>query len=267
MKKIFLSIAVLGCATTVFANGSTPATAEPNYFDGFYIGAGADMQHTTGDVKNDTKQGVSTSRINLSRSIDYDIGETDFGGDINLGYGKTFKIQYSKYYAGIELYTRYAYDNPTINNNNSYSISGYTIDNLVTQINIKNDFSYGTALKLGYLITPKSMFYILAGMEYTKFDIDETHTNVVNTDQFPSNNYSFSRNEFAFVPGVGLETMLGDNISLKAQYTYAMYPSFSHSNENSVNVENITIVSTANDKFDLSRGIFSLGLTYHFNNI
>jgi opacity protein-like surface antigen len=69
-----------------------------------------------------------------------------------------------------------------------------------------------------------------------------------------------------YMPGVGIETGLSDHVSLRAQYTYTFYPSFSH--------EAITYPPPLHNgkpfldvktKVTPGRGLFTVMLSYLFN--
>lgn len=317
--KILIALIALGATSAVLANGGMAApapVAEPNYFDGLYLGLGAGVQHQTGNVKNATvdvwSDTVTSFRSTIQSEIihrtsvfasalDSDVGNTAINGELFAGYGKTFN---SLYYAGIELYAKYANAKTESNyagvpievsTNTDTLAQSADFKAAATSIDLKSDFSYGAALKFGYLITPKTMFYILAGIEHTKFDVDVNHSFAAGHSQTPdttptsnwsrgySYHYGFDENKWAFVPGVGIETMLTDKLSLSAQYTYADYGNISHHNDLPPTVlaatpvgsgepfgtthSNINAASPSDTKFDLSRGLFSLRLAYHFNGI
>lgn len=279
--KILISLLALGAASAALANGnafapaSVAAAPEVNYFDGLYLGVGAGVQHQTGDVQNGTENTIkydnSSSSSFYKTSIDSDFGKTSFNGDIFAGYGKTFN---SLYYAGVELYARYANTKPSVS---SSVVGGDEITKNWTDIRVNSDFSFGSTLKFGYLITPKTMIYLLAGIERTKFDVDVDRGAKDNDPSFNfdlSHKYGFSENKWAFVPGIGIETMLTDNLSLSAQYTYADYGKISHNDNykgqiytNDVRPVRLDVSSDSSNKVSLERGLFSLRLAYHFNGI
>jgi opacity protein-like surface antigen len=228
--------------------------------------------------------------------LNTDIGDTTAGGGIFVGYGKV--LNNSKFYLGGEAYARYAHN---VSNTSTTEDSLFEIDrtqptpiddistgtvDLYSSVDVKSDWSYGAALKLGYLVTPKTMIYLLLGAEYSKFKVDVNHTGIepfIITD--PSldldmrditDSYSYEENKVAFVPGIGIETMLTDKLSLKAEYTYADYGDLDTQHHDATYESSTTVDSTvydtevnvhSEDKVDLKRGLFSLGLAYHFNGI
>lgn len=285
--KILISIVALGASSLALANGSNMAItkAEPVYFDGFVVGVDAGMQHLNGNVQDST--GYTTDVYNNDRlvgttytdtpTLNTDIGDNVLGGGIFAGYGKVFN---QSYYIGGEIYARYAHNttNTNVDSDIVFLDEGDAIDYgfLSTSINVNSDWSYGAALKLGYLVTPKTMIYLLAGVEYSKFSLDVNHT--LSSEEGPASSfsysYSFDNNKLAFVPGVGIETMLTDKLSLKAEYTYVDYGKFSHNNNSSSLISNPSEPSSfailnnpSEDQVDIKRGLFTLGLAYRFNGI
>lgn len=306
-SKALIILLSLGAASGALANGqiSTPVVT-PNYFDGFVVGATGGVAHEIGRVKHtaadavfdlDEQGQVITSEFGVfSTSLENYVGSTDLDGGIFAGYGKTLN---SNFYLGAEIFARYAHAKPeTKTSHDQFEVnplSSIPLANLSqSYVKVDSDFSYGGALKGGYLITPKTMFYVLAGIEYTKFNVNVGHMfigtdeHIINNDAilthpFVVNNYSFSKGKVAFMPGVGLETMLTDNFSLKAEYTYACYGDLSKTNSTQNVLPNETVISSegipvvltgdalasaADTKVShLSRGLFTLGLSYHFNGV
>ena len=115
------------------------------------------------------------------------------------------------------------------------------------------------------------MIYLLAGIENSRFKADVSHPDLGGEINI-RDSYSFSANKWVFVSGIGIETMLSDKVSLKAEYTYADYGTFdsSHSKQLSPSVGALiptTYYECSSDKINLNRGLFTLGLSYHFNGI
>ena len=119
---------------------------------------------------------------------------------------------------------------------------------------VKSPYSYGGDIRAGYLISPRVMFYALFGLDYAKFKVK---SNATYPAQGITNN--FSEWELGFMPGVGIEVGLADHLSLRAQYTYTFYPSFSHM---AFNPSSVQVLDT---KVDADRGLFTLMLSWLFN--
>lgn len=288
MKKItLLGLAVLGFAGSAFASGAMPApVSPPDYFSGFNLGANVGVQHETGNVTNDfyntyidtqtTPNGTSTQNFVYNYSQSSDVGNNALNGGLALGYGHTFN---TSWFAGIEGFGRYAHakNHADLSYYYNNSDSGYQ-EHANSSIDVKSDWSFGGDVKLGYLITPKTMFYVLAGAEYRKYSVD-VFNNIITTSLGTETPYSYSydKGKVAFMPGVGLETMLTDKLSLGARYTYANFGSLDQDYVNPTQVlgsdieERTSTIysldSNSHSSAKIMRGLYSLDLTYHFNGM
>lgn len=292
-KTILLSLVALGFSGVTFASGAMPAApiAEPDYFSGFNLGVNVGVQHEAGDVNNNfvttyttvsEEFGSPVTSIPYSLNQSSDIGSTDFNAGLSAAYGQTFN---TSFYAGLEAFGRYANAKPSTNLNYGYSqttdgVTSYQETGYST-VDVKTDWAFGGDVKLGYLVTPKTMFYVLAGVEAQEINVDVNHflqrqriTGLTPSNEITAYGYSFEKTKAAFMPGVGIETMLTDKLALDARYTYAWYGSLSGGFVNptqnlvpGVRVSSSTADSFSNTDAKLNRGLYTLGLTYHFNGI
>jgi opacity protein-like surface antigen len=318
--KILLSAVALSLSAAAFASGAMPAPEPINYFDGFYVGVAAGIQNLQSEMNAEAHdfayydhtvvnyQGVivegPTRYYDDPRSTYFsgDMGKSSATGDLFIGYGQTFHPDNmgDGLYAGIEIYGSIGKASPSFNHvtnlyqDTQFDSNGYIISSTpvgvgssIDQVELENKYAFGALLKGGYLMTPKSMIYIVLGTEYTKFDVNQSHVlvNWLSSDSSNSDwiNYgcnSFSEHKWAFVPGLGIETMVSNNWSLRAQYTYAIYPSFSGGNVNAHNTlysetlvdEGVhhdlgTLTTITKAEFKPRIGKFELGLTYHANGV
>lgn len=310
---------------------NTPPLTMPRYFDGFYLGLGGGVTHTTGDLENESMDQINmamdgeidiaglsgkwtlNSNSLIKNNLNKDAGETSLAGNVFAGFGRTFLPQHmhSAFYIGIEGFARY---NPTEintkhNQENNAQVTGTYDDGTnqvyfsantaitsIVSIETKNDFSFGAIGRIGYVVNPRTMIYLLGGFDYSRFHVNVDHnismqtSGSVNSNPLPTMNasasydYSFHRDLFGVMPGVGIETMLTDKLSLRAQYVYSYFGKFSHTQEGIATSGTLATGSTTGIKIDnatyslnnasskdkitqLSRGLFTLDLTYHFNGI
>jgi opacity protein-like surface antigen len=310
MKK--LHIVLIACAasftaSSAFANGEMPK----NYFDGFYAGIGVGMEHNGGTLHSNV---ANSSNFKFTyqrdpddlRSEDGTISQNgvsstglhanDIAGDVFAGFGKTF---YNPVYLGGEAFFRYAQPKIDTTINRPLSVTITEVENNGTpntnnipfsnssSIDIKNDFSYGGDIRLGYVLFNRTMIYILGGVEAAKFDV-KGHQSWSNTlplgdvlvKDSQAYGYCFDSTKVAFMPGVGIETMLTDKFSLRAQYTYADFghidntagfgpftrPETGDAKGTPIPITE-TSASVAHDRVYLARGLFTIDLSYHFNGI
>jgi opacity protein-like surface antigen len=258
--------------------------------------------------------------------LDGDLGNNDFAGQIFAGFGKTFNSMYAGIelyarYADVDIDTAQSTDFtskmvvtevttlPPVSNQLPPTTTINSQARAFTSANLDSDYTYGGAIRLGLLTaSQKTLFYISLGAETSKFSVNVNHNfSLTLLDPLPiipvfqnqvtapvtipmpnyAYSYSYEDKEWAFVPGVGIETMLTDNISLRAQYSYADYGKITHKNPtvkakgssgpfvDTLPDTNTTItttygydtLSTANDEIDPAHGLFTLDLTWHFNDI
>ncbi|MEO0543111.1 MAG: outer membrane beta-barrel protein [Pseudomonadota bacterium] len=77
---------------------------------------------------------------------------------------------------------------------------------------ITNDYGFDVFARAGYLVTPQTLAYALAGYSYQHFDINATGAGSV-----------FDWGANGFVVGAGIETAISQRIHLKGEYRYSQY--------------------------------------------
>ncbi|MDP3897140.1 MAG: outer membrane beta-barrel protein [Mesorhizobium sp.] len=77
---------------------------------------------------------------------------------------------------------------------------------------ITADHGFDVGLRAGYLITPRTLAYVLAGYSWQHFDVSATGFGSV-----------YDWNGGGFVIGKGFETAITGNLTMKAEYRYAQY--------------------------------------------
>ena len=78
------------------------------------------------------------------------------------------------------------------------------------------DYGFDVGARVGYLVTPTSLVYVLGGYSWQHFHLSSD----------PSGLVDIKHNSSGFIAGVGLETALRGNWSLKTEYRYAQYASY-----------------------------------------
>lgn len=277
--SIVLIAFTFGLTTAVLANGfytQPPAPVEAPYFTGPYVGIGIGLVGAHADVNAEGNVYLYNSGMqqidyinHLNKSHNFDIGKFGFNGNIFAGYGKTFE-SFPSYYIGGEMFGNYF--GSTLNGT-SYSLGGSNQDPLyVTSINtsVKSPYSIGGDMRIGYIVAPRTMVYGLLGIDYARFDVKSEfayHT-FIQPELDGHFAHDFSKWKLGYMPGVGIETVLIDNISLRAQYTYTYYSSFSYSTtlgydalEPGPPPHKVNLTT----KVKPSRGLFTVKLSYLFN--
>ena len=197
-----------------------PCPVEKPLKDGFYVGAqvGYDSYKASEKVTGPAV-GFNSSRVTNA---------TGFAGGLFAGYGQYFQ---DAYYLAAEILV----------NTSGASQSNSLTDSLGVNSNSKfsANTSYGVRLLPGIKLNNSSLLYIPLG--YMSASLKGT-TNLTSKSQYSG----------AFVYGLGVETAIYENFSLRGEYT--------HTNNNSFS-------STSSDqtvKWSPSDNQVMLGLLYHF---
>jgi len=262
---------------SALAGGIFEAPIAKPYFDGFYLGIGGGVVSSTAVVDGAVNgyvhmpDGNDFVKFNGSHSADF--GKHGLNANIFVGFGKTLK---SSFYLGGELYGNYF--TPRIKGSYDYMVkNGMTVDNQYPasgSAKIKSPYSYGGDLRIGYLFTPKTMIYVLFGLDYAKFDVENEMAAgaVIGGNNFVTNiSDKFSKYLLGYMPGIGIETALAKHLSFRAQYTYTFYPSFSHdATKDGIFIDQkferpFPYKIDMKTKIKPSRGLFTIMLSYLFN--
>lgn len=255
-----------GVATSSLANIASPSAEQ--YFNGAYLGVGGGIVHALSDVES-TYHAYDKDSPNVwyeTSTYDFKIGEYGFNANIFAGYGKMFR---SPYYFGGEIFANYF--SPKMKSSHDYvyfEYSYYHDMNIRTQV--ENPYSFGGDLRAGYLVLPRTMLYVLFGLDYAKFNVKNEAIDAGGyaVSNMPIAN-KFDKWQLGYMPGIGIETGLSDHISLRAQYTYTFYSSLSHS-ASFVDHETwktwgwVTVVNLKT-KVKPQRSKFTVMLSYLFN--
>lgn len=207
-----------------------PCPVEKPLKDGFYVGAqvGYDSYRA---VKNTT---ASTTTLTTSGSTA--IAATGWAGGLFAGYGQYFQ---DAYYLAAEILVNTSGANQS--NNGTTTTGGVTVTS-------NNKFSanngYGIRLLPGIKLNNSSLLYIPLGWMATSL---KGTTSV--TDGTTTASTSKSNTSGAFVFGLGIETAVYENFSIRGEYNHTNYNSF----------------SSGGVKWTPYDNQFMLGLLYHFS--
>lgn len=155
------------------------------------------------------------------------IGARGVLGSVFAGYGQYFNW----FYIAGEIFTNYS------GAATSYSLNSY-------HSNFSARGSYGLGILPGLRLSVASLLYARLGFIRTSFQAQE------NGFSGPALNTTNWGNGFNY--GLGMETVIYDKFSLRGEYTYTSYSSFS---------------SAVGTKFSPTNTEFVMGLIYHFDYI
>lgn len=206
-----------------------PPPCPQNLMDGFYVGVGAGYDVITSDANFN-----EVGRIAITGNPRLAAYGWDAGGF--LGYGKYFDV----FYLGAEVFGNY-----------TSASSSFTISGPLGSVhgNVRSNGDWGVALIPGIALNCSTLGYVRLGWDWAN-----TRGNgrvVVNTEPPTvfSGNRSSTRNGFLF--GVGLETLISCNWSLRGEFNY-------------INFNNNDSSSRVGSRIRPSDNRYSLGIVYHF---
>lgn len=233
MKKL---LAILVC--------TLPSITCANDFSGFYLGA---------NINNDKNEFnlVSKKVTGVPYGWRIDSNDRDLSYGLNTGYNKIFD---SKILLGIEL--GYNHSN---NNNKKDGVcitisSDCSITTFSYPVKFTNEKDLALQGRFGYLITPKTLFYISGG--YAKVHIKAEYYNELGTSVTDTESKNFN----GFKYGAGFEHFLWDNLSLKGSFSQVNYKG-----ENFlISADSTYEITTDFNTIDLDFQSLSIGINYHF---
>jgi opacity protein-like surface antigen len=191
MKKLILSLVL----TTVAV---TPVSAEC-MGTGFYLGGNLGMGNAA------TRVSGQYNAPTISGQYDNDAGNIGF----HFGYGHIM----SCWYLGAEAF--YSFERLVIRN---------TLGGAGGAVDLRRNGHYGLAIRGGYMFTPSTLFYIRFGTHLGRWILTDSAN-------FPAPNQArASRNSLNFSPGVGMETAVYKNITLRGEWFYESGPNLTVAN-------------------------------------
>jgi opacity protein-like surface antigen len=216
-KKALIASAILAASTGVaFANGGsyTPAPVATSSYN-FYVGVG--VSRDFGSFKTDIADFVTPlSTTNLFQAQAMDLGKDGWSGDLNAGVGFTFQDHY--YLAG-EIFG--SISNLKAGNALLYPVvAGTPTAGNFTQVKLQH--SFGIRVIPGVKLNDSTMLYGAVGYINSRFEVGSSLV------ALPSGSSSdeivnFKKNEGGLQLGLGLETMLTNNVSGRIEYDWDRY--------------------------------------------
>lgn len=224
MKKLALVLA----ATTAFT------AAQANIGTGFYIGAHTGFDSVATDMEATSPLllgGTSVNKAHMGR------------GNANVGLFAGYGMVNGCFYYGGEL--GYTFSSTKIRSTPDSTAANQFIE-------LKRSGYFNAAVRLGYLFSQNTMGYVRLGVNWGKWNLRDT----VNAGTVAAP-VSASKNSASFAPGVGIETALNRNVSLRAEWTYEF--------GRNLRVNNAAAPTTT---FTTAKSIrtssFKLGIAYRF---
>lgn len=199
----------------------------PTLMGGVYVGAQVGYEAFRIRQSVVTPDGSLASRNSL----------TGWLGGLFLGYGQYFN---ERFYLGGEVLANYNGKDETL-------VSG-TDDGDSFSRKLKVKGTWGLALIPGLKLNPSTLGYLRLGYDWT--NLENTYISV--DDEFGTANINNNFRVGGFNFGVGIETLVQDNWSVRAQYKHIWYDNRTSS------------LSGVSTRIEPSNDQFSLGLVYRF---
>ena len=256
VKKALIASAVVAATSGVaLANGGAFVPPPPHCVGAFYVGAAISRdiakakvddstffvpQFTTfGGVPVPTLTGTTPFQF-FSRNFDWNADGVD--GELLVGYGMVFDDHYT---LAAEIFGDISSDRGRFNESITLPSFTTSFDNASLKINN----SFGVSVKPGFKISDSTNFYGSVGWVISRFKVDRgfpgnfanngfapiTPTNFFVVNPFVSgsdfgNGRSKSRSGIQL--GVGMETMVTQNVGIRGEYDWERYGNFNFSSFN-----------------------------------
>lgn len=225
--------------------------------DGFYIGAGVGYDsyriHESSNL-SDYDNTVVPNVLTDYDTVSLNHSATGWMGGLFVGYGH----YWDWFYLGAELNGNGSSADSTRRWNDTLGV----LNGAYVRTKVEARGSWGIALLPGVKVNDSSLLYIRLGYLSTNFKASSNYNFPVTTwDPAWSGSFSKSKWRGAFNFGVGIETYVAENVSVRGEFDHASYGS--HSYTGTVIVPSDTTF-VANTKVKPSNNEFMLSLLYHF---
>jgi len=182
------SVAMASIAHAADATVPEPQASGMNW-TGFYAGIGV------GGGGSTTELGVP---LLLPGTSFNGIGGEGVFGEVSIGYDHVFG---SRFLAGVFADAQFG------NIGTSLSIPG-----LPLEASLDARYGFDAGARLGYLVNPTTLAYVLGGYTWRRFELD---TNIAGVEA--------DWDAGGYMVGLGMETALSGNLTLKGEYRFASY--------------------------------------------
>lgn len=188
-KSVLLgAVSAMALISVAHAADVVQPVEEPAGFNwsGAYVGIGGGF-------------GASVHRISVDPFLDFNgLGGNGVFGEVTAGYD----------YMVSERFLLGGFIDANLSNiGPSLSIAGGKLE-------LTNAYGFDAGLRAGYLLNPSTLGYVLGGYSWQHFKLDGSGA---------ADGIEFSEDRGGYVLGVGMETVLRGNWTIKTEYRYANY--------------------------------------------
>ena len=221
--------------------GEAPCPVEKVLKDGFYVGAqvGYDSWRAVDSYNLTATNSLTTATASGSNAI----SATGWTGGLFAGYGQYFQ---EAYYLAAEILVNTS--GASQSNNWNETVVGTAVRTYNDKFSVNT--SWGVRVLPGFKLNNSTLLYVPLGYMSASLKGTANFTNNGTAGGGTSVNVGASKSQYqgGFVYGVGLETVVYENFSIRGEYTRTNYNSF----------------STGGVKFSPYNNQAMLGLVYHF---
>lgn len=220
-----------------------PCPPLPTLSDGFYIGGGVGYDDYQIRHRFDiTLESALKQPISADLTGNPLIRAKGFAGRLFAGYGKYIN---EEYYLGAELFI-----------NTTDADASYAFHNKFFDYSTKVDVGYGYGISFlpGFKVDDTDLVYIRLGYNWVNIQAKETATDLTGPVTFHSTANNISR---GFSYGIGMESWIACNLSLRAEYTHTNYSKFNNFNL-------IAFPDEIHSSFNPTDNQFMLDMNFHF---
>lgn len=195
---------LLLCTSALLAVGTAAYAADPQLpaeapsgfnWSGAYVGAGVGVGAVV--HRFEITDGVNSASVN-------GLGGEGLFGEVTAGYDHMLS---DRVLLGGFIDAHFGNIGPTID----LSSGGVT----VADIKLTNSYGFDAGARLGYLVAPSTLAYVLGGYGWQHFKLE---ANITGGPAF-----SASEDRSGYILGVGMETAISSNWTLKTEYRYSDY--------------------------------------------
>lgn len=282
LKKVSLAILAAASVTGVaYANGGT--LPPPHHTGACYVGASINGDFVRGAIDSSTLVSFADNGTSSAAGVDQsnDLSAQGVSGDLFVGYQAVFEDRYT---LAAELFGSISSAKGSASQVGSAAVNGdVVVDNTVVipkgtalaavqSASYKLNNSVGISLLPGIKLTDSTTLYGRVGLVYSRFKFNENfgfgtvaNATDVNTNDFGA---SWTRNRRGLQLGVGMETMVTNNVGIRGEYDWSRYGSSSKD----INFGNVALLNSNTATVNPSQSIkikptvnqFKFGVTYHF---
>lgn len=206
-KSLLGAASILALVSSAYAadvvepEAPAPAPVAGFNWSGFYVGVGGGFGASNHRVNAEASNGSQSQGLGSFNGI----GGDGVFGEITAGYDHMLT---DRLLLGGFIDAQLSNIGPSLDVN-----VGPRGDNLLNA-DLTNQYGFDVGARIGYLLNPSTLGYVLGGYSWRHFKLDGS---------FEDESFKFTKDRGGYVIGVGMETVVGSNWTIKTEYRYADY--------------------------------------------